>query len=83
MELCRMFDDGKPQSGASHFLGAAFVHTVKPLKNTLLMLCRNTDPCIGNRDCDAVLLIFNRYKNAAVPAVILNRIIAEIVDNTP
>ena len=46
MDQNRVLDDGKAQSGAAHFLGAAFVHPVKPLENPVLALLRDADSVV-------------------------------------
>ncbi len=41
MQQCCPFYNGQAQAGAAGFLGVAFVHPVKPLKNPCLVLRSN------------------------------------------
>ena len=72
-----VFDNGKSQTGAAGSLGVALVHPVEPLKDPILMLCGNTDA--GIADNQALVFCLNRY--AATRNVVLDGIIAEVVNN--
>ena len=50
MDLRRVFDDGKTEAGAAHFLGMALIHSVEALEDPVQILCRNTDSFIGNSE---------------------------------
>ena len=72
-----VFDNGKSQSGAAGCFGVALVHPVKALENTALMLCRDTD----TRIADSQPVFLNVNADAAAGNIILDRIVAEIVND--
>ena len=59
VQPCRVFYNGKSQSRAADFFGMAFVYPIEPLKNPFLVLLRDTDSRIGNRENDKLFFIFD------------------------
>ena len=72
-----MLHDRKAQTGTTGLLGVAFVHPVKPFKNTILMLGGNTD----SRIQDDHFPILQRNVNAATRHIVLDGIVAKIIDD--
>ena len=81
MDQRRMFDDGKAQSGAAHFLGTAFIHPVEALENALLILRGDTNAGVADSEHGFPALIPDREGDAAVFLVVFYGIVAEIIAN--
>lgn len=77
MDHRRVLDDGQAQSGAAHFLGMALIHPIEPLKNAIQMLMGDADSGIP----DSNGMIPHGDGDAAARAVILDGIIAEIINH--
>ena len=76
-----VLDDGQTKAGAAGLLGVALVHTIETLKYFVLMFRSNADAVIADADLYSTLLFRNRNLYLATLIVVLNGIVAEIVNN--
>ncbi len=83
LHLGQVFDDGEPQPGAPHFSRAGSVHAVKPLKNSALMLARNSDPIVLNFEHHVRPFVFPAHTDSPSFAGVLDRVGHEIIDDLP
>ena len=81
MDFRGVFYDGKAKTRSAYRPGMVFVYPVEPFKNALMVFRRDTDAGICNRKEDAVVFFSDRYGNFSVPMVILNSIVAKIIDH--
>ena len=72
-----MLDNGKAQTRTAGCLGVAFIYTIEPLKDPVLMLGRNADT--GIADGQTIVFCADRY--TATGNILLDRIVAEIIDH--
>ena len=75
----RVLDDGQAETRAAGGLGVALVDAVEALKDPALVLGRNADAGIKNRDGGFLLAVFNMDADAAAGTVIFDGVVAEIV----
>ena len=79
--LNSVLHDRKAKAGAAGLLGMAFIDTIEALKHLILMFRRNTDAGIADADLNSPLLLCNSNLNFAAGIVVLDGIIAEIVNH--
>ena len=75
-----VFDNGKTQPGAACFFRTAFIHPVKPLKNTALAFHwdANTSVLYGQH-CRAVLRP-QHYPDAAAQPIVTDGVVKEVIN---
>ena len=77
-----MLHNGKSKSRTSRFTGMTLIYTIEPFKDPLLIFLCNSDSGICHRyHCPSVSSAGNRHFDLTVLAVVLDRIVAEIVDH--
>ena len=81
MILHGVLDDGQTKAGAAGLLGVALVHTIETLKYFVLMFGSNANAGITDAYLNSTLLFRNRNLYLPPLIVVLNGIVAEIVNN--
>ena len=74
-----VLDDGKTQPGAAGGFGVALVDAVETLKDPALVLGRDADAGVEDRDDGVLRAAFDVDAHASVGAVILDGVVAEVV----
>ena len=75
-----MFHNRKPKSCTPNFLRVTLIHPVKPLKYSVLVFLWNTHTCIFYHNLNLLRSLRQKNAHASVIPVILNRIIADIIN---
>ena len=81
MILGDMLDNRQPQPGSAGSLGAAFIHSEKPLKHSGLILRRDADPGIFHGNRYASIACLNRKLPSAAVNVVFDRIIYQVIEH--
>lgn len=76
-----MLNDGQTQACSATCLGAALVHAIEALEHLALLLGRDADTCIGNRQVRMALIIGPTSKrNRATGLVIANSVTGQVIN---
>ena len=76
-----VLDDRQSETRAAGRLGVALIHAVEALEHAALMLRRDADAGIGDGDAAAVGIGGDRHVHAPAVAVILDGVVAEVIDD--
>ena len=79
--LNSVLHDGQAKTGTAGLLGMALINAIEPFEYLVLMLGSNTDAGVADADLDSVLLIGNRNLYMSTLMIVLDGIIAEIIDH--
>src|SRR5699024_9929381 len=75
------FHNGQPQTGTASFFRMALIHPVEPLKDPLMVLFGDTDPCVCHADFGAIQCIADPDGYSSAIVIILNSVFTYIVDH--
>ena len=81
MILYGVLHDGQAKAGAAGLFGMTLIYTIEALKYLVLMFGSNTNAGIADADLYSVLLLCNGHLHFATWIVVLNGIVAEIVND--
>ena len=73
--------DGQAQARAAGLLGVALIHAIEALKHLVLMLGSDADTGILHTQQHFTFFLRNGYFHAAAGGVVLNSIVAEVVND--
>ena len=76
-----MLHDGESQPCAAPLFGMTFIHSVEPLKDSLLMLFRYPDPGIIHLNFWAIQCAAYPDRDTSALYIIFDRILSNIVDH--
>ena len=76
-----MLDDRQTEAGAADLLGMALVYAVEALEDAFLIRLRDADTGIGDRKDRLLTGAAHLHTDFAVFLIILNRIVAEIIEH--
>lgn len=78
MQFHNMLDDSKSQSRTTGLFGSAFINTVKPLKNTFLLVFWNPDTIVCHRKHRLSFFIVHTHVHLTTFIIITDRILTQI-----
>ena len=81
MILHGVLHNGQAKAGTTRLFGMALIHTVEALKYLILMLGSNTNAGILHAQQNFAGFLGNGYFHAAAGVVVLNGIVAKVVNN--
>ena len=81
MVLHGVLYDRKTKAGAAGLLGMTLIHSVESFKNLVLMFGSNANTVIADTDLHSPLPLGNRYLYMTARIIILDGIIAQIVND--
>ena len=81
MVLCGVLDNGEAKTSAANLLGVALIDAVEALKHAALVSVGNADAGIHDGKRGRRSILPDRNSDIAARNVILDRVVAEVLDH--